>query len=73
MFIFIMCTKTALGLSQETLLTFTGANLLLKYDILIYIHYDSMILLQRKKNIYVQTVVYYIYVCNNNNNNNIIL
>lgn len=68
MFIFIMCTKTALGLSQETLLTFTGANLLLKYDILIYIHYDSMILLQRKKNIYVQTAVYYIYVCNNNNN-----
>lgn len=63
-----MCTKTALGLSQETLLTFTGANLLLKYDILIYIHYDSMILLQRKKNIYVQTAVYYIYVCNNNNN-----
>jgi len=69
MFIFIMCTKTALGLSQETLLTFTGANLLLKYDILIYIHYDSMILLQRKKIYkYIQTAVYYIYVCNNNNN-----
>jgi hypothetical protein len=68
MFIFIMCTKTALGLSQETLLTFTGANLLLKYDILIYIHYDSMILLQRKKIYkYIQTAVYYIYVCNNNN------
>lgn len=43
-----MCTKTALGLSRETLLTFTGANLLLKYDILIYINYDSMILSQKK-------------------------
>lgn len=57
-----MCTKTALGLSQETLLTFTGANLLLKYDILIYIHYDSMILLQRKKK-YLCTNCSILYLC----------
>lgn len=64
-----MCTKTALGLSRETLLTFTGASLLLKYDILIYIHYDSMILSQQNKiYIYICTncSIYYIYVCNNN-------
>lgn len=58
-----MCTKTALGLSRETLLTFTGANLLLKYDILIYIHYDSMILSQKKKYIYMYKLQYILYLC----------
>jgi len=62
MFIFIMCTKTALGLSRETLLTFTGAiNLLLKYDNLIYIHYMIQIYYRNKIKytcIHVQTAVY---------------